>query len=400
MAKRKRIVKTSRLFWTLLRITLGKILIKRFKAGAENIEQIRELKPPYFLLPNHVGFWDPFLVAAFLHYPVHYVVSRFQFDKPLTRILLSLIGGIPKAKKVSDFETVRTIMDLKKKGGIIGIYPEGSRTWDGVTLPIIRSTAKLVKLLKIPVVCPLQKGGFFTQPRWAHKAGRGKITIDYQLLFRGPELAAMSAGEIADKIQEAINYDEYAWHQERDIVFRNRRSAEYIEQTLFACSECGSINSLHSEGDSFFCSGCGTRFRYNPKCFIEGGQFSKLTDWNRWQLDRLTGIITMAENRDPDQVLFRSDNVVSVCERAEEEKKKRQKCRGSLCFLADRLIFIHKGRTIYSLALSNIFGHNVQNREDLEFYSDDRRFLIHDRRRRFPGYLWMNAIEIYQKTRG
>jgi len=62
-------------------------------------------------------------------------------------------------KIVSDFETVKTIIRLKER--VIGIFPEGARTWDGCPLPIIKSTSKLIKLLKIPVVTVIVKRRLF-----------------------------------------------------------------------------------------------------------------------------------------------------------------------------------------------------------------------------------------------
>ena len=75
------------------------------------------------------------------------------------RWLLKLVGTIPKAKVIPDIETVNDIVQVvRRQKGIIGLFPEGAQSWNGSTLPLVPSTAKLLKLLKVPVVQVLIRG--------------------------------------------------------------------------------------------------------------------------------------------------------------------------------------------------------------------------------------------------
>jgi DNA-directed RNA polymerase specialized sigma subunit len=46
------------------------------------------------------------------------------------------------------------------------MFAEGTRTWDGVTCPILPSTAKMVKSAGCGLVTYKLIGGYFTSPRW------------------------------------------------------------------------------------------------------------------------------------------------------------------------------------------------------------------------------------------
>ena len=47
---------------------------------------------------------------------------------------------------------------LRWSGGVIGVFPEGKRNWDGRTDQLLFATAKLVEHLKVPVVTALLQG--------------------------------------------------------------------------------------------------------------------------------------------------------------------------------------------------------------------------------------------------
>ncbi len=104
----------------------GIYLRQKFKLSAENSEACL-VPPPFLLLANHTNFWDPFLLSLYTPEPIYFVTADEYFRNPFLKFLLGLAGAIPKSKFISDQMTVIDIFRIKRKGGVIGIFPEGKR---------------------------------------------------------------------------------------------------------------------------------------------------------------------------------------------------------------------------------------------------------------------------------
>ena len=97
--------------------------------------------------------------------------------------------------------------------------------------------------------------------------------------------------------------------------YTGKRLAEGVEYALYLCPRCGGIGTLHGEGDTLVCSGCGLRARYTEYGFFEGedAPFSNVRDWDAWQDAELSRRMERAaETRsdffsDPEQTLLLID---------------------------------------------------------------------------------------------
>jgi 1-acyl-sn-glycerol-3-phosphate acyltransferase len=225
---------------------------------------IKGIKPPYLVIANHDMNLDPFMASSGFHRPVYIVTSEHLYRIPGLRVLLRhLVGGIPKTKAKADSRTVRGMLEARRLGYGVLVFPEtGGRNWGGQTSPVIPSTAKLVRLMKTPVVSVVFEGAYLATPRWAFKRRRGKVTARYHVALTAAEASALSEREVLARLQASIDHDDNLWQKAnldagRGIVFHARNRAEGIERALYACPSCGTLRALHSEGDSFRCRQCG-----------------------------------------------------------------------------------------------------------------------------------------------
>ncbi len=392
--ERRRIRASKSLHW-FLRKLFGVIFWLLFRLEAENLRLFQEIKPPYVVMPNHQSAIDPLFVNTLVPGPIHYVVSDSNFRSRLLSFLLGLVGAIPKTKAVSDLETVKNIVKIKARKGIIGVYPEGQNTWDGGTLPMIPSTAKLIKSLKVPVVIAKVQGAFLSMPRWARRLRRGRARVSFSLGFTPGDLKAMTTEEISRKMADYLAHDEFAFQRSVGWTFRSKHRAEYLEIVLFACPECHKMNTLVSEGNELGCDNCGYRVRMAPSGFFrrrEGSpHFDTLLAWNRWQTAELERML------DENRAVFRSTPVFEeqnmVLEKGYKSLPLRPLGTGKLLLFSDKLVFVDAengaGR---EFAIPEIEGINVQNNENLEFYHHDSLFRIRNLRRRGNSYKYFAAI--------
>ena len=281
----------SDIIYHLLKYPLMLYLKFKFNIKVDR-NPLKELKGPYLLLGHHVTAFDPIISNLFSGRLIRYVTADANYDSKLKRFLLNLVEGIPFTKNAADSSAIRRIMRHIRKGHPVGLYPEGGRNWDGSTDFIIPSTAKLIKLLRVPVYAIFYKGGYLSKPRWAYYFRKGIMSIEIREIISEDIIARKSIKEIYKTLVEELNYNEFEWQKKHRIPFRGKRLAEDIERLLYLCPECHTINSIISRGNNFYCKSCGKEHSINEYGTIEGSShFSDTVAWNRWQMSQLPGII-------------------------------------------------------------------------------------------------------------
>ena len=251
-------------FTWLMRYTYGLWLRRAYRIVAINAELFKELKPPFILVGNHTTLLDPFIANAFVPFPIHWVASDGNMRSPIMRFLLiKLVGSIPKSKAIPDIETVNWIVDIiRRKHRVVGMYPEGQSTWTGTSFPAFYSSAKLLRLLRVPVVLAKTQGGYLTKPRWSHVRRPGKVEIAFSVLFTPEQLRTTPIADIDAALNNALAYDDTEWCKREAIRFESARGAESLELALYICPKCGAKASLHSNGNRFACDRCDFSVEY------------------------------------------------------------------------------------------------------------------------------------------
>jgi 1-acyl-sn-glycerol-3-phosphate acyltransferase len=93
--------------------------------GAEHI-------PPEgaaIVAPNHKSFWDAFFVAAATRRHVRFIGKSELFKGPAGPLLLRL-GAFPVRRGMSDTEAIETSLEILRQGGLLAMFPEGTRVRD------------------------------------------------------------------------------------------------------------------------------------------------------------------------------------------------------------------------------------------------------------------------------
>ena len=400
MAKKREKITMNSWFYNTVKPILRIWLEKQFNLEASIPKEVKNLEPPYLILPNHQGFWDPFMAGIYINHKIYYIVSDAVFRSPFFKILMQLVGAIPKTKAQSDIDALKNIIRIKERGDIIGIFPEGRRTWDGVTLPLVYSTSKLIRMLKIPVVTVVFKGGYFSQPRWGFHIQKGKVLMDYKILFSGNELKTMKVDEIHRQLADALDFDEVEYQKEAAVEFRGKKTAEYLEQVLYTCPSCLAIGTMYSKGKNFACTECSYELEYNFLRNFESTKndviFNNIRDWNRWQNEKLYIRLDSAVMNEEVFILDKD----LVFHTGYKSSKLKYLTSGSLSLTSETLLIKDStGKIIKSFSLDQITGLNIQNKERLEFYHESTMYTIKGKTKRFSAYKWLKALEYLLKDK-
>lgn len=378
----RRRVKSRKHLHRFLRFVARRALSAIFNIRVTDAKLINRRRGPFLLIANHSAVIDPFVINCFVNKPIHYVVSDSNFRSRLLAWVLDIAGSIPKTKLVSDLETVKNIVKIKAQGGVIGLFPEGQSSWDGHSLPVVPATDKLIRSLKIPVYVARLKGAYFSWPRWARGARRGRIELTFERVFSGQDLKKRSVAEVRETVERALEVDAFEQQRHAPVSFRGRRIAEYLERVLFACPSCGAFHAIRTHRQRVKCVQCGYEVRYTPTGFFEARSgplhFETIRDWNLWQLDRLDAAIDTyamrpTDSRDSRTPLLEESKV--VVERGYKTLRMDNLGQASIRLYQDR-IECELSRETLSWFVGDIEGMNVQNNEHLEFYVADSLFRI------------------------
>lgn len=225
---------------------------RRLQVNRLNMEGI---KPPYLLLCTHHAFMDfKVTTAAIFPHRASYVIAIDGFIK--REWLLRLVGGICKRKFTNDLQLIRNIKIAIEKGDILALYPEARYSLVGTTAVLPASLAKIARMLKVPVVVLNMHGNYLDSPCWNLKHRKNRLEADLTCIIRAEELSALKVSEVNARIEQAFQYDEYAWQKEQRIAITYRKRAEGLHKVLYQCAHCKTEFQMESHGTTLTCRAC------------------------------------------------------------------------------------------------------------------------------------------------
>jgi len=231
----------SPLFYLLASLFIREPIYRFFKLQPLNKETV-PLRGPAILVANHVNFFDPIWIYVAIDRPLHFVATEELFRGRIVGLLVRLFGTIPFRRAAQDFQSIRLIIKLLRAGGLIAIYPEGIRSWDGTNSPIIPTIARIIRRVKVPVYFCRLEGAYLHFPRWADKWRPIRARLKFGQLYT-PETIPDSEQQVIDDIAAAIRIPDYEMrlpHAKR----RGNGLASGIQKIIYRCPQCRNLESL------------------------------------------------------------------------------------------------------------------------------------------------------------
>jgi len=389
--------RAPRWFNYLLRFTFAAFLKRAFRIHAVGAGILRKTKPPYVLIPTHHGTLDPFMISYFVPEPVYWVTSDGNMRSSIMKWLLGLVGSIPKSKAIPDMETIGWIVEvIRKRGGVVGVFAEGQASWDGHTQAIIPSTAKLVKLLKVPVIVAVLKGAYFSQPRWAWNKRPGCMEIDFKLVMDGAEARARSPEEILGSLESAMEYDEEAWRANHPARHRGSGRARHLELALYMCPACRQVGSMRSYVNRIYCRACGHVVRLSRDyTFTAVGKsaprFGSIREWDAWQRTEFAAMVEAAA-ADTGAPVFADWGVMLL--RGYRANPLRRIRSGTMVLYPDRIELATLLGERLAFPIAKIEGESVLKQQLFEFYVGKSLYQFRFPRRFQSARKWLDAVSL------
>ncbi len=119
---------------------------------------------PLLLVSNHLSHLDVLVLGILLDRPLNYMARSTLFFVPLGPFIRS-VGAFPINREGMGAEGFKETLRRLRAGGIVTLFPEGTRTLDGELAELKSGIARLVARSKVPIVPAAIAGSFEAWPR-------------------------------------------------------------------------------------------------------------------------------------------------------------------------------------------------------------------------------------------
>ena len=317
---------------------------------------------PFLLVANHVTAADPVLLAlALKKHMLYFVASEHLMQKGLgSKILRFLYDPIVRRKGDTAVTTVKEMLKTLKDGRNVGVFPEGTCSYDGTNPPFLPTIGKLARTARCALVTYRFEGGYFTLPRWGRGIRRGEYYGHIVNVYPPDALRAMNEAEINAHIGEDLCENAYTRIAQRPVAYKSRHRAEYLESSFFLCPNCRGVGTIRTSGDRIAC-GCGLCASLDEHYALHGMPFATLPEWDAAELAWLE---TAAA--EPDFAF--SDEAVTLWEN-DDAHRKTKLCTGTMRMTREGLSVGER-----AFALSEISNMELVRRNLLVFSTHDAHY--------------------------
>ena len=246
-------------FWRLVHFLgwLWKVIV--FRQRTRFLGKFPE-EGPVTLLGNHTAAADPVCMLVALKRPVHFMASEALFRKPRLGRIMRRMGTFPKAKYARDKTAVAKALMHNGAGRVVGLFPEGNRSFNGRTRDLQPGLGWMIKKMDGPAVFVRNLTAWLLQPRWALYPRYVPIQLELSEPFVFPQ--DWTTKQIEEEVRRriAIEPDEI----EIKGIAIGIRMALGLPAFLWACPHCFELDGLdiHPRSDNkVLCGACGAARR-------------------------------------------------------------------------------------------------------------------------------------------
>ncbi len=125
----------------------ARVLWRARATGVENVPR----DGPLIIACNHISYLDPPVMGSFVPRRINYMAKAELFEIPVLGPLIRAVGAYPVDRKGSAKAAIKRSVEVLRGGGVIGIFPEGTRNAGGDAEPR-KGAAVLSSLTGAPVV--------------------------------------------------------------------------------------------------------------------------------------------------------------------------------------------------------------------------------------------------------
>ncbi len=193
-------------FVSAILVFFGKIYFRLEVKGLENIPATGAV----IVAPAHRSNLDPPAVGIMSSRQLHFMAKHTLFSVPILGAAIRKLNAFPVKRGAFDRTAMEYSFELLRQGRPLLIFPEGTRSRDGLLQKPLAGVGMMVAKAKVPVVPCYIHGSYEAYPRKMKFPLPHKVTvifgekIDYSVLLKDETINKETYERIANEIMEHI----------------------------------------------------------------------------------------------------------------------------------------------------------------------------------------------------
>jgi len=119
------------MFYKIAVIVLKVLVFIIFDLEVYNRENLDNIDGGLIICGNHRSMIDPVILAVSTKRQIHFMGKKELFENKFLSFLFRSLGAFPVDRKGVSLSAIKNSLDVLNKGGVLGIYPEGTRVKTG-----------------------------------------------------------------------------------------------------------------------------------------------------------------------------------------------------------------------------------------------------------------------------
>jgi 1-acyl-sn-glycerol-3-phosphate acyltransferase len=183
-----------------------------FKARIHGLHRV-PAKGGTLLVCNNQSLMDPVLATMALHREGNYMARDTLFRHPLFGRLIKYLNAFPVRRQSADIGAIKESLRRLKRGRVLVLFPEGTRTPDGRIGPLLPGLGAIAKKANIPIVPTLIDGMYQAWPKDRQLPAPGNVIVEYGEPIRPDAYAHLTPEELMAMVRTRLIEMQRRWHR-------------------------------------------------------------------------------------------------------------------------------------------------------------------------------------------
>ncbi len=193
----------KRLFYDLLWVVTRVLAVVLFGIRVENRGYV-PAEGGALVLSNHQSNFDPVLVGLACDRRLNFLARQTLFEINGLRQLITALDAIPIDREGTGLAGLKETLRRLKRGEMVLIFPEGTRTRDGAVAPLKPGFRALARRAGVPLVPLAIEGAYAAWPRGQRLPGRAKMRVVFGSPLTPSEIERLDDAQLVAEIEGRI----------------------------------------------------------------------------------------------------------------------------------------------------------------------------------------------------
>ena len=194
---------SSRTWYQTARLVLRFVDMLSFRtrySGRDNVPK----EGGVLLVSNHQSHLDPPIIGLGCPRQLNPLARKTLFDVPVLGRLIALLGSIPIDRDGMGLAGLREAMRCLKGGGVVLIFPEGTRSADGEIAPFKPGFVSLAVRSRASILPCAIEGAHGCWPRGRKFPRLGRIRVHFGTPILPDEISRLDERELLVKVEDSV----------------------------------------------------------------------------------------------------------------------------------------------------------------------------------------------------